>query len=161
MQMSDTELRLLHGRHAASPRAAGVVAAVISKVFDAELDRFAARAYDSHTDPDLALDVAAFRAARRDAAASGSVAVAGNGRNAAERDAFVAAARNKARDEGWVRRYLMRRRVVGTTFEDERGWPPVVPPPVADVGEGFDGNELVYLPNGSCHVDEMMVVDRR
>lgn len=75
----------------------------------------------------------------------------------AERAAFVAAARNKVHDAAWLRSYLRRRRLVGATFEDDNRWPPVVPPAVADVGDGFAGNELVYLPYGSCHVDEMMI----
>lgn len=148
---SDTELRFLRGPHAPSRRAAGVVAAVMrGAAFDAALERFAARAYDAHTDPELALDVAAFRLATRDAGTPLA-------QPDAERAAFVAAARNKVHDAAWLRSYLRRRRLVGATFEDENRWPPVVPPAVADVGDGFAGNELVYLPYGSCHVDEMMI----
>ncbi|KAF0926055.1 hypothetical protein E2562_020732 [Oryza meyeriana var. granulata] len=158
---SDTELRFLRGPHAPSRRAAGVICMVMrGAAFDAELERFAARAYDAHTDPELALDVAAFRLANRDALASriATVAAAADGTEAerdVERAAFVAAARNKVHDAAWVRSYLLRRRLIGATFEDENRWPPVVAPPAVDVGDGFAGNELVYLPHGSCHVDEM------
>uniref|UniRef100_J3N2I5 AP2/ERF domain-containing protein n=1 Tax=Oryza brachyantha TaxID=4533 RepID=J3N2I5_ORYBR len=148
---SHTELRFLKGPHAPSQCVAGVISMVMrGAVFDAALEQFAMRAYDAHTDPELALDVATFRLGNRDDA----LEVVGCDK---ERVAFVEAAKNKVHDAAWMRSYLQRRRLVGMTFEDEIRWPPMVPPPVVDVGDGFTGNELVYLPYGSCHVDEMII----
>jgi hypothetical protein len=74
----------------------------------------------------------------------------------AEREAFVQAAKNKATDELWVKRYHQRLQQIGRTFEDENRWPLVLP----DVNVHVDwlpGEELIYLPHGSSYVDEMIL----
>ncbi|KAL6883599.1 hypothetical protein ACP4OV_011013 [Aristida adscensionis] len=167
---SDTELRLLRGRHSPA-RVAGVVAMVREGRLDAELARFAARAFDDYMDPELALDVAGFRLAHRGgggelgrrmeaaaAAAGADPAARARAERDAEREAFVEAAKNKAMDEAWVESFHRRRRESGMTFEDENRWPPVVPVATVDV-DWLPGEELLYLRNGSNYVDEM-IIDR-
>lgn len=162
---SDTELRFLKGRHAPA-RAGVVIGRIVAGTYDAELARFAERAFDAYMDPELALDVMAFRFTHRDVLDQRKVAaVAGVTDPAAraaaergvEREAFLEASRNKARDEAWVRSFHRRQQQVGATFDDENRWPPVLPPINVDVGDSFTGNELIYLPHGSCYVDEMAV----
>ncbi|CAN6311211.1 unnamed protein product [Urochloa humidicola] len=167
---SDTELRFLRGRHAPA-RPSGVVAMVKRSgdgSYDTKLSQFASRAFDAYMDPELALDVANFRLAHSDTLhqlKEKAVIAAGNNANQetcakakldAEREAFVQAAKNKATDELWVERYHHRRQQTGWTFEDENRWP--ITMPVVDVHiDSFPGEELIYLPYGSCYVDEMVL----
>uniref|UniRef100_A0ACD5ZCR9 Uncharacterized protein n=1 Tax=Avena sativa TaxID=4498 RepID=A0ACD5ZCR9_AVESA len=110
-------------------------------------------------DPELALDVMAFRLAQREVLDRHMAsAVDTTMAQAVEREAFMESARNKATDRAWVRRFHNRRRLVGPTFEDGNIWPPVLPLVNVDLGDSFSGNELIYLPHGSCYVDEMRPV---
>ncbi|CAL4916593.1 unnamed protein product [Urochloa decumbens] len=167
---SDTELRFLRGRHAPA-RPSGVVAMVKLSAdgsYDTELSRFASHAFDAYMDPELALDVANFRFAHSDmlrqlkekvvitAGTTADQETCAKAKLDAEREAFVQAAKNKATDELWVERYHHRRQQSGRTFEDENRWP--ITMPTIDVNvDWFPGEELIYLPHGSCYVDEMIV----
>lgn len=167
---SDTELRFLHGRHAPA-RPAGVIAMVCMSgdgSYDAELARFSTRAFDAYMDPELALDVANFRLAHGDMLhRPKEEATATIGTNAnqvarakaeldVERKTFVEAARNKATNKTWVETYHKRQQQTGRTLEDENRWPQVLP--IADVHvDWFPGEELIYMPHGTSHVDEMIL----
>ncbi|OEL13463.1 hypothetical protein BAE44_0025518 [Dichanthelium oligosanthes] len=167
---SDTELRFLRGRHAPA-RPAGVVAMVRLSgdgSYDTELSQFAARAFDAYMDPELAFDVATFRLAHNDVLhrlkEKAAIAAGTNANQAtrdkammdAEREAFVQATKNKATDEVWVDSYHRRRQQIGHIFEDENRWPLVLP--VTDVHVDWSpGEELIYLPHGSSHIDEMIM----
>uniref|UniRef100_A0ACD5W945 Uncharacterized protein n=1 Tax=Avena sativa TaxID=4498 RepID=A0ACD5W945_AVESA len=155
---SNTELRFLWGRHA--PGSPSVIIGMIARgTYEPALTRFIERVYDAYMDPELALDVMAFRLFQREVldrhmASTVDTAVA----QAIERQSFVDSARNKATNMAWVRSFHQRRRLVGPTFEDENIWPPVLPLVNVDLGDNFSGNELIYLPHGSCYVDEMRLV---
>ncbi|KAJ1295704.1 hypothetical protein BS78_01G243100 [Paspalum vaginatum] len=140
---SDIELRFLHGHHAVA-RPAGIVSMLRvsgDDSYDTTLTRFAAHAFDTYMDPELALDVASFRLAHGDMLLriKEEVAIiAGNNANQAarakaeldaERQAFMEVAKNKATNSPWVERYHRRQREIGWTFEDENRWPLMLPYP--------------------------------
>uniref|UniRef100_A0ACD5ZDS7 Uncharacterized protein n=1 Tax=Avena sativa TaxID=4498 RepID=A0ACD5ZDS7_AVESA len=116
---SDTELRFLRGRHA--PGSPTVVICMIARgTYESALARFIEHVYDAYMDPELALDMMAFRLSQhevlgRHMASAVDTAVA----RAIERQSFMESARNKATNMAWVRSFHQRRRLVGPTFEDE------------------------------------------